>query len=352
VAKVKKLNMCEVEEELQKKFGKKAVELGGYGNAKIQNYVSSGSWLVDIICGGIATPGIASPRKFYSWGPKHAGKTLLMISTMSHVHKAGGISVFLDPEASFYYQRAIDMFGWDPDRNIWVHADYIAQGFERMCETIILARKKMRKNKVKDEIPILCGWDGISFMETEEEFNLRTGKTKDKIRPATLAKELNRGIKMFNEVLAPNNVILWIINQPTTKWGSVSYQAPKGGEILANYCDVEMRHRKGPDIYFGDHLYGNLCYIKYLKNRVSGKRVDVLPLCSVIDAGIDDNITLMAFFNEKGIIKKPKKSTWYKMDTPGGEVSFQTEQQFLDRISKFPDLLPWMKKQVTDGVIL
>jgi hypothetical protein len=168
---------------------------------------------------------------------------------------------------------------------------------------------------------------------------------------ADFAKELHRSTKLMTNILTDNNAIFWIINQPGTKIGEVSYLIPKGGERLSSYCSLEMRHMMGSDIYFGNEFYGNFNTVRILKNRVSGRRGEI-PVCTSIEHGISDALSLMMHFQKKKKIKKPQGSSWQTLDTPAGEFKFQNEAGFLIVLNEHPELLDWMKKEVVEGKMI
>ncbi len=201
--------------------------------AKVQNWVSTQSVAIDLICSGKAdgSGGLPVGRIVELYGDPSSGKSLLLTQILAEVQRRGGIAVLYDPEATFdsYFasrvgcnvEELLYTKGYkDVERDKMVlskDGNLSKQRIKvRMPATVERLRAEIEQliDVTNYEMPgtLLCiGLDSVAAMSTEHELD------EPDARDLTKAHEIRTFVKMLEAKIADRNIIFIATNHVIAK---------------------------------------------------------------------------------------------------------------------------------------
>ena len=244
-------NIDGVIQYINKQYGQGAImKLGSKACVDIE-VVPTGILPLDIIMG---VGGIPKGRIAEIYGPESSGKTTLALHIVSEVQKAGGLAAFIDVEHAMDPSYAKKL-GVDTANLLISQPSY---GEEALDITEVLV-----KSNACDIIVI----DSVAALVPKAEIEGNMGDTIIGLQ----ARLMSHALRKLTGAISKSKCIVLFINQIREKIG-VMFGNPEttpGGRALKFYASMRIEIRKSTALRKGDLIYGNLCNIKLVKNKVA-----------------------------------------------------------------------------------
>lgn len=245
--------------------------------------IPSNITLLDCIMGG----GFPSDKIIQISGVPDVGKSTLVATITSQYHKANGISIMAESEGKFDYQRAVDRFSFDTDRNIILEVLTVQQLFQAIEEQVWSLRdnaaKFIKKYDPDEPFPMVVIVDTLYQFPTMEEL----GRDKEKMmnKPSILRSEMRRISKLVEKL----------------KFSLIFITQTSGGKVLsdgeavdfASQIRLSLRTSKPYDNIMkklgeDERPVGHVAHAKCLKNQAGGISHFEVPLRLYGARGFDD----------------------------------------------------------------
>ena len=282
--------------QLEKQFGKGAVQFLGSQTAQPVSVISSGSISIDAALG---VGGFPRGRVVEIFGPESSGKTTIALQVIAEAQKNGGLAAFIDAEHALDpgYARKL---GVDTDNLLVSQPDHGEQALE-IANTLIASG-------VVDLIVV----DSVAALVPKAELDGEMGDSHVGLH----ARLMSQALRKVTGVCARTNTLLLFINQIREKIG-VMFGSPEtttGGRALKFYSSVRVDVRRIAQIKDGDTLTGNRTRVKIAKNKVASpfreaefdiiygegicRETDLLDL-AVVQAVVDKSGSWFSFESER-----------------------------------------------------
>jgi len=213
---------------LNKHYGEKSVFIAGENKENLSvDWISTGSYLIDLITGG----GIPRGRFTEIFGPESSGKTTLSLMTIAEAQKQGLVAGFINKEES------LDLC-WAEQLGVKIDNLVVASSFSGE-----IALELLYKMVESGEFGIIVV-DSVASLtptkEIEQEFgdpNMGTG----------LAKLMNQAMRKLVAITAKANTAVVFINQVRDNVGVMygNKDVTPGGRALKFFSSVRLKVSKG-----------------------------------------------------------------------------------------------------------
>lgn len=283
-------------------------------------FVSSGSWIINLAITGNADLGFPVGRVSTIAGPKGVGKTLVACEVVNatwyleHLQKNKKVKLYFDePEAAFDYKLA-DRFGMPLDQINGLRENLTGFKVPKGEKAFVRSRKvedvynniqKIIKEEsgydiivyVLDSLDALSDSSEIKHMEKKGIDKQGMGGTKARI----LSQMFRNMIQDVNE----SNVLFLILQQIRENVG-VMYGKKfiaGGGKAVEHYASVmAWFYETGPILAKNNFVQGIECDVELTKNKVGGQKYYRTPLSILHGYGIDNFSSAINFlWDQKGI---------------------------------------------------
>src|SRR5579872_1292998 len=248
--------------QMEKQFGKGAVQQLGSRNALPVTVISSGSISLDAALG---VGGFPRGRVMEVFGPESSGKTTLALQVIAQAQAAGGTAAFIDAEHALdpTYARAL---GVDVDNLLVSQPDYGEQALE-ITNSLI-------SSNIIDVVVV----DSVAALVPKAELEGEMGDSFMGLH----ARLMSQAMRKLTAAVSKANACLIFINQVREKIGVVfgNPETTTGGRALKFYSSVRIEVRRMSAIKDGETLVGNRTKVKVVKNKVAAPfrevEVDIL----------------------------------------------------------------------------
>jgi recombination protein RecA len=283
--------------------------------------ISSGIPELDLNLGGKC--GLPSGKIIEYFGWEGSGKTTAALHAIAEVQRMGGLALFVDTEHTFSKERA-EQLGVDVDRLHVASASSIESVFTILEEFILSV----------DEIgftgPVLLVVDSITGVPTKGELQK---EIHQEARVGNEAKQIRRGVKRTNSMLAKTNISSIFINHNISKiaaWGKQSESA--GGHGLKFFSTVRVSFTKTGTVKEGDIRLGDKIKIEIEKLKNAELSNPIISEIYLMEYGFDKIGSLLEAACSTGWIDHPKSSKTYSLNKGS-----DSERQF--KRSEWPEIV-------------
>jgi recombination protein RecA len=294
-------------------------ELGAIQSEKIEDFISTGSTLLDYAIANRPNGGVPVGRITEIVGGEGSGKSLLAYHILANTQKRGGIAVYIDTERA-YNKQFMERMGVNTKKNFIMPEEVpgsIEEVFAYIEKVVTHTRLKFpEKNKLVTVI-----WDSVAATPGKDE--LEVAHT-DNPRMATEARAMSRSFRKVISALDSGYVTLICINQLREKIG-LSFgdgDTTPHGKALPFYASVRIKLKSLKQIKDtkGDRTIGVSTQAKVYKNKVGPNwRVVDFPL--MYDWGVADEVSWVEFLKDLEHIKT--SGAWSTLTVNGEDHKFQ-----------------------------
>jgi len=313
----------------EKLFGEGSIFRGGDGAKMNVESISTGSLSLD---SAIGVGGMPKGRIIEISGLEASGKTMISLSTIAQVQKAGGIAAFIDVEHALT-PKWCKSLGVDYDNMLITQPDSGEKALTIM---------KFLIEKAKVDIVVL---DSVAALVTEREIKGEMGDA----HMAPTARLMSQALKKLTPIVSESKTCCIFINQIRDNIGG--YGNPEitpGGKALKFYSSVRLKVGKVSQgaIKKGILQIGHRVKIKVMKNKVAppfGEAEFDLYYLKGID-GVSELAELATKYN---IVERPNNRTYIY-----GEEKWTSAAAFGEAITSRPELAKEFKEKIQATMLL
>lgn len=305
-------------------------ELGSVDHDKVEDFISTGSSLLDYAIANKPNGGVPVGRITEISGREGSGKSLLAYHIMANTQKRGGIAVYIDTERA-YNQQFMERMGVNTKKNFIMPEEVpstIEEVFAYIEAVVMHTRLKFpKKNKL-----VTVVWDSVAATPGKDEVEVAH---TDNPRMATEARAMSRSFRKVIKALDAGFITLICVNQLREKIG-VSFGDPDitpHGGALPFYASIRIKLKSLKQIkdLKADRTVGVSTQAKVFKNKVGPNwRVVDFPL--MYDWGVADETSWIEFLKDIELIKT--SGAWSTLLVNGEEHTFQGASGWRDLLKK------------------
>ena len=238
--------------QIDKQFGKNAVQRLGSKSAMDIESISTGSLGIDIALG---IGGLPCGRIVEIYGPESSGKTTLTLQVIAEAQKKGKVCAFVDAEHALdpVYAKKL---GVNIDDLLVSQPDTGEQGLE-ICDMLV-------RSGAVDVVIV----DSVAALTPKNEIEGDMGDSHVGLQ----ARLMSQALRKLTANIKRSNTLCIFINQLRMKIG-VMFGNPEtttGGNALKFYASVRLDIRRiGQIKESADNILGNRTRVKVVKNKVA-----------------------------------------------------------------------------------
>lgn len=237
--------------QIDKQFGKNAVQRLGSKSAMDIESISTGSLGIDIALG---IGGLPCGRIVEIYGPESSGKTTLTLQVIAEAQKKGKVCAFVDAEHALdpVYAKKL---GVNIDDLLVSQPDTGEQGLE-ICDMLV-------RSGAVDVVIV----DSVAALTPKAEIEGDMGDSHVGLQ----ARLMSQALRKLTANIKRSNTLCIFINQIRMKIG-VMFGNPEtttGGNALKFYSSVRLDIRRIGAVKEGDEVVGNETRVKVVKNKVA-----------------------------------------------------------------------------------
>lgn len=333
----KKTPLSALPQQMKKSSKKKAKKEEKEYDGNTELMVSTGSTLLDLAISGGRIRGGGIPTGIFveAFGPKAAGKTVLLCEIAGSVNRLGGEVMFKDPEARLNNQFA-KMFGLDVDKIDYDTPNTVPEVFRPIREW------EPENQKVINGVFA----DSLAALSTDMEMDNKDGDKMGMRRAKEFSEELRRTCRILKEknmLLVGSNQVR--VNMDAGPFGQ-KYSAP-GGEALAFYASLRLQFKYTTKITKKKTIQGKI--VKkvigvqsniFIEKSSVWQPYNEATLTILFDYGIDDIRENLQF------IKDYSKGNVYQLD--GQDLHAHMDQSIAMVEEEGEEAVALLKEQTID----
>jgi recombination protein RecA len=276
--------------QMDKQFGKGAVQMLGSKAALPVEVISTGSLAVD---NALGAGGLPRGRVIEIFGPESSGKTTLALQVIAEAQRLGGNAAFIDAEHALDPTYAAKL-GVDVENLVVSQPDYGEQGLE-IAQSLV-------QSQAVDVVVV----DSVAALTPKAEIEGEMGDSHMGLQ----ARMMSQALRKLTASVSRTNTLLIFINQLREKIGVVfgNPETTTGGRALKFYASVRVEVRRMTAIKEGEVVVGNRTKIKIVKNKIAAPfreaEVDIM-----YGRGISRQGDVLDLGVERSIIEK--SGSWY-----------------------------------------
>lgn len=313
------------------------------GPVNVNDWVSSGSTILDVIMSNIKGGGFPVGRITELTGVESSGKSLLASHAISNVQKKGGIGVYIDVEqsADINFLKAI---GVDVSKLVYANIETIEEIFQSIEEIVEAYRNKTTKTMtiVVDSIAA-----ATTIEERKSDFK-KDGYATDK------AIIISKALRKITNLIAKENICLILTNQLRERMASFGDPyTTSGGRAPAHHASIRLRltptGKINGTVNGVSKVLGTTVRVETIKNRIA-PQFQKVNLNIYFDRGIYDYEGWLRELNDMGVISKNGAWYTYVNENTGEEIKFQASS-FYDKVLSNKEFYDDLYGKLTNGLI-
>lgn len=325
--------------------GSKAYFIGDEDNpALVKTWISTGSYLLDLIISNRPHGGLPVGRIVEISGEESTGKSLFCAHIMKNTIDMGGYAVYLDTEAggSPEFWKS---FGLSNNKKcISINCDTIEKVFQELENCIAYF------NKRDEKVPLVICVDSIAAVSTDIELESGYGKEGFGTGKALI---LNKGLRKITNMVHDHNVLVVLTNQVRQKLNAMPFSDPwvtPGGKAIPFHSSVRIRLKSAGYIKDKDNnQIGTHCAAKVIKTRM-GPPNKVIEEDIYYDSGINPYASWLGTLKKFGIVKSA--GAYYKYKRKNGEEWQFQSKDFVSTILEDTELKDELYDCLCDAIIM
>lgn len=322
-------------------------ELGADDKEKIEDFISTGSTLLDFAISNKENGGIPVGRITEISGKEGSGKSLLAYHIMANTQKRGGIAIYLDTERS-YNELFMKRMGVDTTPGKFIRPKNIPNSIEEVFEYIekVVSHTQLKfpdKNKLVTII-----WDSVAATPGREDLEVSHTETS---RIGSEARAMSRSLRKVIGALDNRYVTLVCINQLREKIG-LSFgdnDTTPHGKSLPFYASVRIKLKslKQAKDTKDNRTIGVFTQASVFKNKVgpNHRKVD-FPL--YFDFGVGDEASWLEFMKELGYVDS---GVWSVLKFNDG-IKFQATSGWCELMTTNKDARRFVIDKIAEKMII
>ena len=291
-------------------------ELSSKDISDVENFISTGSTLLDYAIANKKSGGIPTRRVVEICGDEATGKSLIAYHILANTQKVGGVAIYIDTERAAN-KEFLTRMGVDWNKLIYTRQSCIEDVFDYIEKVITVTRLKVPDKKV----PVVIVWDSVAATPAKSALEIAYGEQ----RMAEEARVMSKCLRKSAEALDEGGVTLVCVNQLRQKIG-VMFGDPSitpHGKALPFYASVRIKMSGTKKIIDKDteRTVGIAATAKVFKNKVGpNHREACFPL--MYDFGVEDEQSILDYLVDTGIVSTG--GAWKTISIAGQEHRFQS----------------------------
>lgn len=313
------------------------------GPVNINDWVSSGSTVLDVIMSNIKGGGFPVGRITELTGVESSGKSLMASHAIANVQKKGGIGVYIDVEQSVDV-KFLKAIGVSTDKLVYANIETVEEIFQSIEEIINAYRNKTTKTMaiVVDSIAA-----ATTIEEMKSDFK-KDGYATDK------AIIISKALRKITNLIAKENICLILTNQLRERMASFGDPyTTSGGRAPAHHASIRLRLTPIGKIngYINkvSKVLGTTVRVETIKNRIA-PQFQKVNLNIYFDSGICDYESWLKELNDMGAISQNGAWYTYVNENTGEEIKFQASS-FYDKVLSNKEFYDDLYDKLTNGLI-
>ena len=228
----------------------------------VKRWVSTGSTMLDYICGNRRNGGLPEGRIVEIFGPPSIGKSHIATQIARSTQTMGGIIVYIDTENATSVEN-LAALGVDVSKRFVYVDTHCTEEVLSIAEKTILKAKALNK-----DVPVTIIWDSVAATSPKAELL----GDYDKETIGLQARAISKGMRKITGVIGQTNSLFVILNQIRTKIG-VMYGDPTttpGGKAIPFHSSIRIKLGAGQQIKDENKdVIGIQVSAKTVKNKVA-----------------------------------------------------------------------------------
>jgi len=262
--------------------------------------IPSGIPTLDLYIG--AAGGYPAGKIIEFYGKPMCGKTTAAFKAAAEWQKRGGGVLFIDAEHTFEQKHAKNC-GVDIENLMIAQVETVEEIFDTIHNTLDMLKK------TKWDKPFLVIVDSTTSVPTLSDLE---GSLEDNDRPGYEAKQIKRGVRKCNGLIADLNASVIFINHSMAKIVSFGKKTDSGGGMgIKFYASVRVEFTSMGMLKKGDEMYGQKIKINMEKLKGAPLAFPKFDVELHFDKGFDSVGALFDAMVATNFAKKPKGSRAY-----------------------------------------
>jgi recombination protein RecA len=309
----------------------------------VEEFISTGSTLLDYIIANKKDGGIPVGRITELYGENQAGKTLIGTHILAETQKKDGIAICIDTEhdmqKDFAYRIGLN---WDK----LIYKEYLNSLEEVFAyiEKVI----KVTRLKYKDRLVTIL-WDSIAATPAGAE--LESGYDPTKF-VGLHARIMSAGIRKIRPMIKSERIALVCTNQLRTKIG-VSFGDPNitaHGRAMSFYASLRISLKRVGQLKDSNRTVGAHTEAKVVKSKLGpAYRTARFPI--MYDYGVDNIKSIKDYLFDLGIIEG---AAWKTIEIPNQiePIKFQQDKDWYKLYKENKELRDYVNSVIEENMII
>jgi len=302
-----------------KQDGKVAYFIDGDTPTDINDWVSTGSSMLDLAISNRPHGGLPTGRIIELNGLESSGKSLLAAHAIASAQKKGGLGVYIDTENALS-KDFLQAIGVDVEKMLYVQLDTVEQIFQTIEQIVTTIRESDKEKLVVIVVDSLAAASTALEMENDYE---KTGWATGK------AIIVSQAFRKITRLIGKERVVLVFTNQLRQKMG-VMFGDPwttSGGKGLPFHASVRVRLKAMGQIKQKtgaiEQVIGIKARAQVIKNRI-GPSFRIADFDIYFDRGIYDYESWLNIMKDNDLVSRSNPG-FKIIDHKGEERKFEVK---------------------------
>ena len=300
--------------------------------AKVPGYISSGFLALDALLGG----GYPVRRIVEVYGENSSGKSMLATYAAIEADKQDALVVYADVEVALGIDR-MEKLGFPFDRCLYAAPNSLEETFTLFERMVQEKTEKFGVDKV-----LFFVIDSVAALVTADELETdKSGNNYETRNYPTAARNISGAMRKLKNLVAANNVCLFLVNQTRQKLGVMFGDGVTtyGGEAIKFYSSVRVELQNTGKLSEGTgrnkDILGINTRFTTVKHRLTAPYQSIVLPIYYDDRALDGDELLFNLLKDNGYLGQA--GSWYTLN-------LGTEEE--------PDEVKFMAKEFAEKVVL